>query len=76
MDIRSKPKKDEEIPVAAGQTRLTLLRYWLQVDRQTKNSYSTYQEAETAGKAIKAAYPLLRVSVYDAEKSEQTTLVA
>ena len=82
MDILNKPnssrskKKDEDIPLAAGQTKPALRRYWLQVDRQTKNSYSSYQEAETAGKTIKAAYPLLQVSVYDAEQSAQTTIAA
>ena len=72
MDRLSKPKKEEDIPLANGQTKRALLRYWLQVDRQTKTAYSTHQEAETAGKAIKTAYPLLQVSVYEAEKSQQT----
>jgi len=49
-----------------------LHQYWLQVDRQTKNSYETLQEAEAAGKAIKTAHPNLQVSIYDAEKSQQT----
>jgi len=40
-------------------------RYRLQVDRQTKESYTTYEAAEAAGMAIKKAYPILQVAVYD-----------
>jgi hypothetical protein len=35
------------------------------VDRQTKGSYATYEAAEAAGVAIKKAYPILQVAVYD-----------
>ena len=41
-------------------------RYRLQVDRQTKASYATYDDAETAGLAIKKGFPLVKVTVYDA----------
>ena len=40
-------------------------RFRLQVDRQTKQSYTTYEAAEAAGMAIKKAYPNLQVAVYD-----------
>jgi hypothetical protein len=40
-------------------------QYRLQVDRQTKASYSTREAAEEAGLAIKKAYPILQVAVYD-----------
>jgi hypothetical protein len=40
-------------------------RFRLQVDRQTKKSYTTYEAAEAAGMAIKKAYPNLQVTVYD-----------
>jgi hypothetical protein len=40
-------------------------RFHLQVDRQTKESYTTYEAAETAGLAIKKDYPILQVAVYD-----------
>lgn len=48
------PKKPEN-----GQFRL-------QVDRQTKASYTTREAAEEAGLAIKKAYPVLQVAVHDA----------
>jgi len=40
-------------------------RFRLQVDRQTKESYTTYEAAEAAGMAIKKAYPVLQVAVHD-----------
>ena len=44
-------------------------RFRLQVDRQTKGSYATYEAAEAAGVAIKRAYPILQVAVYDSIES-------
>ena len=40
-------------------------RFRLQVDRQMKGSYATYEAAETAGRGIKKHYPILQVAVYD-----------
>ena len=69
------PKKDiEDAPVAIGQGRTTMERYRLQVDRQTKTSYSTHDAAETAGAAIKKAHPLVQVTIYDAKESAITVL--
>jgi hypothetical protein len=42
----------------------------LQVDRQTKESYATYEDAEAAGLAIKKRHPIVQVAVYDTVKSE------
>jgi hypothetical protein len=44
-------------------------RFRLQVDRQTKGSYATYEAAGAAGVAIKKAYPILQVAVYDSIES-------
>ena len=41
-------------------------QFRLQVDRQTKSSYTTLEAAEEAGLAIKKAYPVLQVAVHDA----------
>jgi hypothetical protein len=35
------------------------------VDRQTKASFATYEQAEAAGMVIKKRHPVVRVSVYD-----------
>lgn len=57
-----------------GQARHALLRYRLQVDRQTKASFQERSDAEKKGKEIKAAYPKVRVTVYDAETEERIAL--
>ena len=44
-------------------------RFRLQVDRQTKGSYATYEAAEKAGLAIKKEHPLVQVAVYDGVES-------
>jgi len=41
-------------------------QFRLQVDRQTKASFTTLEAAEEAGMIIKRAHPVVRVSVYDA----------
>jgi hypothetical protein len=45
-------------------------RFRLQVDRQTKESYTTYQAAEAAGMTIKKAYPVVQVAIYDGVDNE------
>ena len=40
-------------------------RYLLQVDKQTKGSYKTSEAAQSAALAIKVAYPIVQVSIYD-----------
>jgi hypothetical protein len=40
-------------------------QFRLQVDRQTKASFVTYEAAEQAGIEIKKAHPVVRVAVYD-----------
>ena len=49
-------------------------RFRLQVDRQTKGSYATREAAEEASLAIKRAYPILHVSVFDAEEGQSTAI--
>jgi hypothetical protein len=47
-------------------------RYLLQVDRQTKGSYQTQEDAQKAGLAIKHKHPAVQVSVYDRVESANT----
>jgi hypothetical protein len=49
-------------------------RFVLQVDRQTKGSYTTAEAAHAAGLAIKNNFPLLHVTVYDSAERAYTTL--
>ena len=78
MSTISMPKKekdeDENVPKKAGQGRPALERFRLQVDRQTKDSYSSQAAAEKVGAAIKKAYPVVQVTIYDAEESKTTVL--
>jgi hypothetical protein len=48
------------------QQRAQMEQFRLQVDRQTKGSYATQEDAEQAGLAIKLKYPIVQVTVYDA----------
>ena len=49
-------------------------QFRLQVDRQTKRSYATYDAAVRDGTAIKSSYPLLQVAVYDRLASAETMI--
>jgi hypothetical protein len=49
-------------------------RYLLQVDRQTKRSFQTQEEAQKAGMIIKKDRPILQVSVYDSGECISTIL--
>ena len=44
-------------------------QFHLQVDRQTKRSFTTAEAAEAAGLAIKKAHPIVQVAVYDIVES-------
>jgi hypothetical protein len=61
------PDVDESAPLPVGQGKRTDSgQFRLQVDRQTKASYVTYEAAEQAGLVIKLAHPILQVAIYDA----------
>ena len=66
-----KPEKQTDEIMRVDQRRPALSRFRLQVDGQTKASFATLEVAEKMGKEIKAAHPVVRVAVYDAEKHEQ-----
>ena len=53
------------------QTLPTEERFLLRVDRQIKRSFSSKEDAATAGAVIKKAYPVVVVTVVDTE--EHTT---
>jgi hypothetical protein len=49
-------------------------RFRLQVDRQTKGSYATYDDAEAAGMIIKKGHPVVQVAIYDGVESASKIL--
>jgi len=66
----NRPDQEEPAPEHLGQRKQPEVgRFRLQVDRQTKSSYATYDDAEVAGLAIKKGYPAVQVAVYDATES-------
>jgi len=73
MALRAAPKtrsKDSDLagdtPVlVVDQRRKTDERFRLQVDRQTKRSFTTLEAPIEAGLVIKQAHPIVQVSVYD-----------
>jgi hypothetical protein len=56
---------EESIPEPVAQRKWVDGRFRLQVDRQMKASYATYEAAEKAGLGIKKEHPILQVAVYD-----------
>jgi hypothetical protein len=56
-----------EAAAPSGQSkRVETGQFQLQVDRQTKISYGTYEAAERAGMAIKQSHPIVQVAIYNA----------
>ncbi len=69
------PDQEEPAPEFFGQRkRPENGQFRLQVDRQTKASYTTRVAAEEAGLAIKKTYPILQVVVHDAAEGMHTTI--
>jgi hypothetical protein len=48
----------------------------LQVDRQTKGSYTTSEAAQAAALVIKKNFPIVHVSVYDSVDNSSTLVEA
>ena len=69
------PGHEEPAPEILGQRKKAESgQFRLRVDRQTKASYTTREAAEEAGLAIKQAYPILQVAVYDAAEGVNKTI--
>ena len=70
------PRKDssehevEEVPSQGKRPERG--RFLLQVDRQTKGSYTTSEAAQAAALLIKKKYPIVKVSVYDSVDNSNT----
>jgi len=65
MPVKDDAEKSPEAEDVFSQRRRPG-RYLLQVDRQTKGSYTTSNAAQSAALAIKTGHPVVQVSVYDA----------
>lgn len=76
IDLRVQDELEPAIQEAlvSQRRRPELGRYLLQVDRQTKQSYTTLEAAEKAGMTIKKEHPRLQVSVYDPVDTMNTVI--
>ena len=71
-----KPDPDDSVEEQIGQRkRPESGRYRLQVDRQTKASFATYDDAEEAGLAIKKDFPIVQVTIYDSAEAVSLSLI-
>ena len=72
MPAKAEPEKEEVDDAFSQRKRPERGRYLLQVDRQTKGSYTTSEAAQTIALGIKTAYPVVQVSVYDSVDNTST----
>ena len=73
MPVKEVSEKEKEVDdVFSQRKRPERGRYLLQVDRQTKGSYTTSEAAQTIALGIKTAYPIVQVSVYDSVDNTST----
>jgi hypothetical protein len=64
ISMPSAPEESVPEPVTQRK-RVDGGRFRLQVDRQVKGSYASYEAAEKAGLGIKKEHPIVQVAVYD-----------
>ena len=64
MPVKESSEPDVE-EVFSQRKRPERGRFLLQVDKQTKGSYTTAEAAQAAALVIKKSYPIVHVSVYD-----------
>jgi hypothetical protein len=73
MPVKDVSEKEKEVDdVFSQRKRPERGRYLLQVDRQTKGSYTTPEAAQSIALGIKTAHPIVQVSVYDSVDNTST----
>ena len=76
MHVKEKaPASDESDEAVHTQRRPSPERYLLQVDHQTKSSFSKKEDAEASGAAVKKRFPHVHVRIYDSVTSESFIVV-
>ena len=71
MPVKDNSEQEPE-EVLSQRKRPERGRFLLQVDRQTKGSYTTSEAAQAAALVIKKKYPIVQVSVYDSVDNSNT----
>ena len=57
--LTKKNEREDTTPESPSQRKQIEGRFCLQVDRQTKSTFATFEAAEAAGMAIKKSHPLV-----------------
>jgi hypothetical protein len=70
--LKASPSVEEPTEIHTQSKKRIPERFHLQVDRQTKKSYSTAEAAMDAAMLLKKNYPLLQVVVYDSVEVSRT----
>jgi hypothetical protein len=76
MPVKDDAESPEADDVFSQRKRPELGRYLLQVDHQTKGSYTTPNAAQAAALVIKTGHPVVQVSVYDTVENINTIVEA
>ena len=77
MPAKDDSEKEKEVDdVFSQRKRPERGRYLVQVDRQTKGSYTTAEAAQTVALGIKTAHPIVQVSIYDSVDNTSTMVEA
>ena len=73
------PAKDKRVPRKESSEEAPFQRkqpeggrYLLQLDRQAKGSFNTFEAARSAALQIKTGFPILQVSIYDSVSKAHT----
>jgi hypothetical protein len=75
MPVKDDSTKEVE-EVLSQRKRPERGRFLLQVDRQTKGSYTTSEAAQEAALVIKKGHPIVQVSIYDSVDNTNTLVEA
>jgi hypothetical protein len=65
-------REEEDVEIVSQRQKPDVGRYLLPLDRQTKGSFHTSEDAQAAALEIKKAFPVLQVSIYDRVTSSHT----
>jgi hypothetical protein len=75
MKMPAKEETEKEVEeVFSQRKRPEVGRYLLQVDRQTKRSFKSLEEAQSAALEIKTRHPVVKVSIYDGVENLHTVV--
>jgi hypothetical protein len=74
--LNARATKETAPDIVTGQAKPSFQRFLLNVDGQTKRSFTTRDAAEKAGLQIKQAYPIVQVSIYDSAEGSQIIIGA